>query len=140
MSALAEPKTGWGHCVYIYDPCTTLSYAGSVLSTTGGSVHHGDKEAKAAVFDDIEVFYNRQRLHSLSATEPPPRHGRAWRGPPDSLRNALIPPLHPQEGSLILRSLSKGRPSEAEQRLRPINTATGRPAMRIHRRGLLKLS
>ena len=34
------------------------------LNATDPAQFRTCKEAKAAVFDDIEIFYNRQRLHS----------------------------------------------------------------------------
>jgi putative transposase len=40
------------------------------------------EEAKTAVFEYTEVFYNRQRLHSGAAIAPRPRRGPAWKGSP----------------------------------------------------------
>ena len=33
-------------------------------------------QARAAVFEYVEIFYNRQRLHSVWVTAPRPKHGR----------------------------------------------------------------
>jgi|SRR3954447_2138711 hypothetical protein len=55
--------------------------------------------AKAAVFEHIEVFYNRNVFIPALATEHRPRHGPPWREPSGSLHNALIPPLHTSGGS-----------------------------------------
>ena len=62
-------------------------------------VHHARfrtcEQARAVVFDYVEIFYNRQRLPRPSATERRPRPGPAWRRSscwqPHDL---LIPPLH----------------------------------------------
>ena len=67
-------------------------------------VHHvrfrTREEAKTAVFEYIEIFYNRQRFHRPSAIAPRPRNGPAWNGSPCvQPHDALISPLHSTGGS-----------------------------------------
>ena len=56
-------------------------------------------EARAAVFEYVEIFYNRQRLHSALGYRPRPRRGPAWKGSTCARpRDVLIPPLHSSGG------------------------------------------
>lgn len=52
----ALPLCGYNACVE--------SFFGTLKQEGCGKIFENQREAKAAVFDYIEVFYNRQRMHS----------------------------------------------------------------------------